>query len=295
MDDPAVASSKAAGRIAARARRMAVDGVREGASILVLADAIEAFIAEQGGGIAFPINISIDEQAAHYTPASGDVERVFERGQVVKLDVGAHVDGHIADTAATVEVGTSNWADLLRASEAALEAAIEIIGEAPLGVVGQAIEDAVVAHGYRPIENLTGHALGRFDLHAGLSVPNVSRPTREVVPQGTAVAIEPFASSGTGHVDGKAIGNIYLFKKKIPVKSQPTELLQGAMSGWPPLPFSERQCARIVTEPGRAIATLLRRRGIYGYAGLRDEPGSFVSQAEHTVIVLGGETIVTTR
>lgn len=295
MDEGVIERYREAGRIASRARRRAVEGVREGVSVLELVESVESFIVEQGGGLAFPVNISIDDQAAHFTPSSTDVDLRFRRGQVVKIDVGAHVGGYIADTAVTVEVGTGHWSDLIAAAEEALTAAIETIADTPLGLVGRAIGETILGRGFRPVENLTGHSLDQYELHAGISVPNVERRIQEIAPPGTAVAIEPFASTGTGHVDGKVAGNIYIFRKEVRVKSLAAQRLQSRIAGWPHLPFSERQCAKVHPAPQRALAVLQRRRGIYGYPGLRDEPGSIVSQAEHTVLLLGGEVVVTTR
>jgi len=295
MDDQTIAKYREAGRIAGRARDLGRSLVVEGAGMLDVASKVEASILENGGGLAFPVNLSIDNEAAHYTPRSTDGRAVFRKGQVVKVDVGAHVDGFIADTAMTVEVGTNNWTRLIRASEKALEAAIETIGEAPLSTIGRTVQDVIQGFGYEPVENLTGHSLDRFELHAGISVPNVERAIAGNVPPGTAVAIEPFASTGTGKVSGKVLGNIYIFKKEVKLKSPDAVQLQRFLMGRPALPFSERACSRVTQDVQRSLAILMRRRGIYGYSVLADEPGSMVSQTEHTVLVLDGERIVTTR
>ena len=295
MDDETIAKYREAGRIAGRARDIARSLVGEGAGMLDVVNEAETFILENGGGLAFPVNLSIDNEAAHFTPRSTDGSAVFRKGQLVKIDVGAHVDGFIADTATTVEVGSNVWTHLIRASEKALEAAIETIGEAPLSTIGRSIQDTIQGFGYEPVENLTGHSLDRYELHAGISVPNVERAIAGNVPLGTAIAIEPFASTGTAKVSGKVLGNIYIFKKEVRLKSPDAVQLQRFLMGRPALPFSERACSRVSANVQRSLAILMRRRGIYGYPVLADEPGSMVSQAEHTVLVLDGERIVTTR
>ncbi len=295
MDDETIEKYREAGRIAAKARDLGRSLVVEGAGMLDVVDKIERSITDNGGGLAFPVNLSIDNEAAHFTPRTADTGAVFKRGQLVKIDVGAHVDGYIADTATTVEIGTHEWSHLVKASEEALKAAIETIGEAPLAIVGRTIQDTIHGFGYEPVENLTGHSLDHYELHAGISVPNVERGIAGTVPPGTAVAIEPFASTGTAKVSGKVLGNIYIFKKEVNLKNPDATQLQRFLMGRPALPISERACARVSKNVQKSLAILMRRRGVYGYPVLADEPGSMVSQAEHTVLVLDGQKIITTR
>ena len=101
MDDAIYEKYKRAGKIAAEARDHGVGLVKAGASFLEVANHIESRMLEKGAGIAFPVNISINEIAAHYSPRHDDI-LVYKKGDVVKLDVGAHIDGYIADTAVTV-------------------------------------------------------------------------------------------------------------------------------------------------------------------------------------------------
>ncbi len=83
-----------AGRIAKEARdlgaRMIEDG--EGLPFLEVAEAVEGRILELGAGLAFPVNITVNNEAAHYSPVPWE-RRVFREGDMVKLEVGAHVDG----------------------------------------------------------------------------------------------------------------------------------------------------------------------------------------------------------
>src|SRR5438445_12676064 len=108
---------------------------------------------------AFATCISVDHVAAHYSPTHDDTTR-FRRGNAVNLDLGAQLDGWIADTAVTVEVGTRNWTALARASELALQTAIEAVhGGVSTRALGEGIQRAIEAHGFHPIRNLTGHTI----------------------------------------------------------------------------------------------------------------------------------------
>src|SRR5207244_8009290 len=118
-------------------------------------------------------------------------------------------DGWSADTAGTVEVGTRNWTALARASELALQTAIEAVhAGVETRSIGEGIQRAIESQGYHPVRNLTGHTIERYLLHAGKSVPNIPHG-HDFLEAGEVVAIEPFASSGAGQVDGRRGGNIY--------------------------------------------------------------------------------------
>src|SRR4030067_985094 len=114
----------------------------------------------------------MDDEVREKRRAAGRL--ALRRGNVVKLDLGAQVDGYIADTAVTVEVGTRNWTDLIKASEVALETAIEVCRpKTPTRLLGAAIERGIESYGDKPISDLTGHPTERYKLHAGKSIPNV--------------------------------------------------------------------------------------------------------------------------
>ena len=126
MDDDVYEKYRHAGKIAADAREYGIGLIKEGVKFLEVVNKIESKILEKDIGIAFPINISINEIAAHYSPRHDDTS-VFKKGDVVKLDVGVHVDGYSADTASTVEVGTNTYEDMIQASRNALDNAIAAV------------------------------------------------------------------------------------------------------------------------------------------------------------------------
>ncbi|HEC89303.1 MAG TPA: M24 family metallopeptidase, partial [Thermoplasmatales archaeon] len=137
-----------AGRIAAEARDLGVSLIKPGVRILDVVEKVEGHILFRGAGLSFPVNISINEVAAHFTPLKDD-KQVFRRGDIVKLDVGSHIDGYIADTAVTVEVETNRYKDMIEASASALDNAIENM---KLGVrlsdIGRIIEKTINSYGY---------------------------------------------------------------------------------------------------------------------------------------------------
>lgn len=268
------------------ARVFGADLIREGAAVLDVVDRIEDFIRQRGAEPGFPTCLSINDVAAHYTPHHRD-ETVLRRGDVVKLDLGAHLDGYLADTATTVEVGTRNWTELIRATETALAAAIEVVRpNVPTRLIGAAIERAITSYGFKPIGNLTGHSIERYTVHAGKSIPNVGDHGDDVLAEGDLIAIEPFATNGAGRVDGRRTGNIYRIVRDAAVRPEATgRFLQALRAKFHSLPFAERWCHRLDRKAPAHLARLLRARAVYTYPSLLDVGHGIVAQSEHSMIV----------
>src|SRR2546429_8625171 len=222
MDPDVHESLLRAGRISREARERAVALVSDGVLLLDVAEEVEDLMRKKGARPAFPTCISIDDIAAHYSPTHDDALR-FRRGNVVKLDLGAQLDGWIADTAVTVEVGTRNWTALARASELALQTAIEAVhGGVSTRALGEGIQRAIEAHGYRPVRNLTGHTIERYLLHAGKSVPNIAHYT-DFLEAGEAAEIVPLAPSATVKLHDPRTGNIYRVLQNKPEKQSASD------------------------------------------------------------------------
>ncbi|UCH90194.1 MAG: type II methionyl aminopeptidase [Thermoplasmata archaeon] len=295
MDPEIEEKYKKSGKITAQARDYGASLIKEGASVLEVVSKIEDFILKKGGRIAFPVNIAIDDVAAHFTPTHND-KLVFEQGNLVKLDVGVHVDGYIGDSAITIEVGTRNWQDLIKASSDALDVAIEMMKPGVnLMLVGRAIEQTITSYGFKPINNLTGHSLEQYKLHAGISIPNVEEFTKGTVKEGDVLAIEPFSTNGGGRVKGFKKSNIYRFLKEQELKSAEAQRLQRVIKvNRKGLPFSERWCYRYTKKSTKVLQKLVSERAITMYPILKDVKNGMVAQTEHTVIITNdGAKIIT--
>ncbi len=275
-----------AGGIAKAARDYAKTRVKEGVLLLDLAEDTENFIRQKGAEPAFPINLALNDAAAHFTPTHDDKIK-FEKGDLVKIDVGVHVDGYVGDTAVTVEVGSNNWSDMVRATKEALDSAIGLMKpNARLDDIGGAIQRVIEAYGFSPVENLTGHSMERYKLHAGLSVPNVMGQETGTMKCGDVIAIEPFATNGTGRVDGKKGGNIYRLVRPRQIKGKDLAALVSHINeNYRTLPFSERWCFRFDRKAKPHIRKLTKTGIIHSYPILRDVGEGMVAQSEHTVII----------
>ncbi|MCI4317112.1 MAG: type II methionyl aminopeptidase, partial [Thermoplasmata archaeon] len=203
-----------ASEIAARARELGLSLVVPGARRRDVADAIEGFIRQEGAQPAFPANLSRNNEAAHYTPSPEDDEK-FVEGDLVKVDVGAHLDGAISDTAMTIEVGnTRRYENLVGAVRDAVEAGVaRVRAGVAVDEISVAIERAIHARGLKPVRDLTGHTIERYLLHAGKSIPNASGMSGERLNEGEVVAIEPFATNGVGGIENGTFGNILRFRR----------------------------------------------------------------------------------
>ncbi|RLF10092.1 MAG: type II methionyl aminopeptidase, partial [Thermoprotei archaeon] len=244
---------------------------------------------------AFPCNVSINNVAAHYT-ALADDQLVVPRGALVKVDVGAHVEGYIGDVAATVSLSPA-WDPLVKAAEEALRRAVELMRPGvALAKVGGAVEAAIKSYGFKPVRNLTGHGLAQYNLHTGVSVPNV-KAGKGVVEEGAAYAVEPFATNGAGYVvDGEAaVIHRYLGAGKVKER-EARRLLEEIWARFRNLPFTERWLIdeMRLEEVRRLIKLLVKGKALHPYHVLLEGGGGVVSQFECTVIVVEGEPLVTT-
>ena len=280
-----------AGEILAQVREEAAERCEVGTGYLELTEFVEDRIRELGGEVGFPVNISTDEEAAHGAAGPDDDREIGE--EMVKLDIGVHVDGRLADTAITVDfTGTD---DLVEASEAALEAALDTAGPGvETGEIGAAIEETIDGYGYNPVVNLTGHGLGHYDQHTPPNIPNRAVSQSAELEVGDVVAIEPFATDGRGKVQEGGREEIYALEAERSVRDRTArQALEQITEEFRTLPFAKRWLD--VRRPEMALRRLKRQDIVHGYPVLKEEEGALVSQREHTIIVTEDGCEVTTQ
>lgn len=283
-----------AGKIARKALEKGKEKCEEGVPYIDIAKTVEKTIRKYDAKPAFPTNISVNSVGAHYTPTENDQKKI-EKGDLVKIDIGCHVDGYIADNAATVEVGTSNYNSLIKASEEALDIAVKTIRP---GVrtrdIGKQIETVIQDRGFNPISNLTGHEVKKYVLHTGTSIPNVPKGWKKIK-KGMVLAIEPFATNGQGRVEEKEAGNIYKLKGKRNLKDKDLEFYKWMEERFNDLPFAGRWCKKFDDDYKNLLDRLRRFGSVMSYPILKEKKEGLVSQREHTVIVTSKGSKVTTK
>ena len=286
-----------AGKIASEAREFARGFIKKGMSLVEIADKIEEIetkIVELGAKPAFPTCLSVDKNAAHCVPHYND-ERIAEG--ILKIDMGAHIDGWIADTAFSVDLENNEEnKKIIKASEAALEEAIKTIKEnIQLREIGKVVHDKIDSFDLSPIVNLSGHGIDQYDLHARVSIPNYDNKATTKITNGL-YAIEPFATNGNGKIhDGKPSSVYRLINDKNIRSPIGREILEFIIEEYKTLPFCSRWIVKkFGTKALIGLKQLEENGNLQSYAELIETSGGKVAQTEHTVLVEGDKVIVTT-
>ena len=289
LSDEVLKKYRLAGKIAAEVREQVKRSVSEGMPIIDICEKTEALIKKKGGKPAFPCNVSINEITAHYTSPPGDKQTV-PAGSLVKVDLGVHVDGYIADTAQTV-CFNPEYEDLVTTAEDALQTGIKTIRAGMFASrFGSTVQNVIESHGLKPVANLTGHQVGRYMIHTGRSLPNVSHLSASRVNAGEVYAIEPFVTlkNAAGKVESGRDTHIFRFMKQKSLKNESAKkLLDYIAQNFHTLPFTERWLQKVVS-PDRyraAFSELLSSKALMAYPVFIEASGKPVAQAEHTVLV----------
>ncbi|MDQ3872114.1 MAG: type II methionyl aminopeptidase [Thermoproteota archaeon] len=278
-----------AGKIAAEVRERARRTYHVGSTLFDICESVEAQIRSMNAQPAFPVNTSINEIAAHYTAEPSDTTLVKET-DVLKIDIGVHIDGYIADTALTV-CYDPKYEALVRSTETALGEAVRIArANTKASDIGRVIETTIAKSGFRPIQNLSGHSLQQYTIHAGKSIPNIwTRGSSFALLPNEAYAIEPFATTkdGQGVVYEGRTKNIFGIISRKPVKDKEADdLLQVIWSRYKTLPFALRWLTDKYEEKElrRLTDILMRKKNVHAYPILVEGHNKIVVQAEHTLI-----------
>ena len=277
---------KKAGKITAEALEYAKSIIKPGMKYYKIADKIENFIISKGAQPAFPVNISINNIAAHYSPTPDD-ERSVEKTDVIKIDVGACVDGYIGDAAITINL-SNDHEKLLTAAKEALENAISVVkAGTEIRKIEEEIQKTIEKYRFKPIFNLGGHEIRRYQLHTGLFISNVKTNNSKKLEEGMIIAIEPFATDGRGYVREGEIAQIFSLIDPNKKTRMGREILEYIKKNYKTLPFAERWIIKKfgVFKTRVGLLDLLKNEIIGEYPVLVEEPGSFVSQFEKTVLV----------
>src|SRR3989344_1119016 len=225
-----------AGKIARECLEYGCSLIKPGKNALEILDKVEEKIYASGGRPAFPAQSSINNIAAHCVPGK-DVK--FNEDDVVKLDVGVHVNGLIGDNAKTI-IFNNKHKKLVEASEKALEEALKIIKPGVmLWQIGEVIDNTIKSHGFQTVKNLSGHLVEEYEQHAGLTIPNYNDGDETKLEKGMTIAIEPFATTGIGLVeDGKESGIYKVMDVKNARDNNARQMLQIILEEYRTLPFA---------------------------------------------------------
>jgi len=280
-----------AGKLAGEVLQYAKTITKPGMKLIEIAELVDKKIDELGAKPAFPVNLSLNSVAAHYTPNIND-DTIFKEDDMLKIDVGVHVNGAIGDTALTL--GPKN--ELITAVEAALKNAIkEAYPGNEVRLVGKAIQETIQSYGFAPIKNLSGHGLAEYMIHSGKTIPNYDNGDTTQLKENDKIAIAPFATDGDGLVVEGAVSNIYRVDKVKPTRNMVArKVLKLVVEEYRTLPFARRWVEARFMGTNLAFNLLTREGILHSYPQLRERAKGIVAQAEHSVIVKD-KPLVTTK
>lgn len=295
LTEEEIKNYKEAGRIAAQVVSFGRKFIKPGMPLIEIAEKIEKKIFELGGRPAFPVDVSCNEIAAHYSPLWNDVGVV---NGLVKIDFGVAVDGYLVDTAFSLDLSPEQkYKEMINAAENALAEALKTVKKGiATREIGKKIYQVITAAGFSPIRNLSGHELARYKLHAGLTIPNYDNNNTTALKEG-AYAIEPFATSGVGLVqEGKPSG-VYEFRGRKPVRDSATrKILEFIEEEYKTLPFAARWLVKKFSTRSLLSLRFLEQAGcINQYPQLVEKSRSEVSQAEDSILILKDKILVLTK
>ena len=271
--------------------------IKKDMPLLEIANKIDNKIIELKGKPAFPVNLSINNIAAHYTPTHDDESKAHG---LLKVDLGIHINGWTSDTAFSIDLENSEEnKKLIQASEQALEQALKITKQGTtLSEIGKTIQQTIESQGFTPIINLSGHSMEKYELHSGITIPNFDNKQNIILPKGL-YAIEPFVTLATasGKVkDGKPSGIYELTNTKNPRSPLAREVLDYIIEEYKTLPFCSRWLVKkFGTKALLALRQLEQNNNLHNFPQLIESSGAKVAQTEHTILIEENKTIVTTR
>jgi methionyl aminopeptidase len=299
-----------AAEIHRQVRRWAQGHIKPGQSLTDIAEGIEdgvrALTGHQGleegdslkGGMGFPTGLSLNHCAAHFTPNAGN-KTILQADDVMKVDIGVHINGRIVDSAWTMTFNPV-YDNLLAAVKDATNTGVREAGiDVRMCDIGAAIQEAMESYEVemngqtfpvKCIRNLNGHDVGHYMIHGGKSVPIVKGGDQTKMEEGEIFAIETFGSTGKGYVrDDMEISH---YSKKpdapnVPLRvSSARALLNTITKNFGTLPFCRRYLDRLGHDKYLLGLNNLVSSGIVeSYPPLCDTKGSFAAQFEHTILL----------
>jgi len=304
MENNETESYKKAGEIARQVVDYAKSFIVSEVLLIDIADKIDEKIEELGGKPAFPVNLSLNEIAAHYTPSLGDETKAEG---LLKVDIGVEVDGYIADTAFSLDLtDEKKFQDMIDVNEKILSNTIEKINiDSVVGDVGTSMQEELDKSNDRKgegggkkyilIKNLSGHSLDSYDVHSGVTVSNYKNgngtPLKDM-----AIAIEPFLTTGKGEIYEGGNSEIYMLQGEGQVRDNDArELLKFIKEEYRTKPFCKRWLdKKDFKKVAFSLSTLTKQGILHNFPVLIEKNKQPVSQAEHTIIISNEGISVTT-
>jgi methionyl aminopeptidase len=285
MDQETIQNYIKAGKIAAECLEYGRSQIKKGISLLAVTERVEQKIKQMNGDLAFPVQLSCNEIAAHFCPEKDD--KIILENQLVCLDIGVHINGFIGDCACSVDL-SGKYQDLVKASEEALKEATKILQiGTKIGDIGKTIQTTIESFGYKPVKNLSGHGLSQWNIHNSPTIPNFNNHDDETLKKGMVIAIEPFATDGIGLIEEKGDPSVFIMSGKKSLRMGFVRDIQKEIEDYNGLPFTTRWLTNKFSENQvRYALNQIKQLGmLHEFPPLVEKTKGIVSQAENSFLI----------
>ncbi len=285
-------SLRKAGKIAQEVKKFIKPKIKIGAKGLDIVNTIERKIEELGGGHAFPANFCINQIAAHYTSPIRDDGLTIKEGDLVKIDLGVHIDGYIVDTAFSVNFNEDpSLQNIIQATEVAVDAGKMMAKpEVNTKEIGKKIESIIKGFKFIPIKELGGHQIERWSIHGKKVLPELGNQGGDIMEEGEVYAVEIFASTGEGSVhmtNNSFIYELNPYSGRVPLRRKTSKQILGYVNkNYKSLPFAERWLAKeFRLGIAFGLQELVKQGKLKTHYVLAENKGVYIAQSEETILI----------
>lgn len=304
-----VTKYKSAAEIINKALQLVVSECKPKAKIVDVCEIGDSFIREQTGnmyknvkkkierGVAFPTCISVNNTVCHFSPLASD-ETVMEAGDVLKIDMGCHIDGFIAVVAHThvLQDGpvTGKAADVIAAANTAAEVALRLVRPGKKNKdVTDAIQKVAAAYDCKIVEGVLSHQLKQFVIDGNKVVLSVSNTDTRVddaeFEENEVYAIDIVTSSGEGKPKLLDEKQTTIYKRAVDknyhLKMKASRFIFSEISQkFPIMPFTARALEEKRARLG--LVECVNHELLQPYPVLHEKPGDYVAHIKFTVLLM---------
>ncbi|XP_072998231.1 ERBB-3 BINDING PROTEIN 1 [Typha latifolia] len=304
-----VTKYKSAADIVNKALQLVVAQCKPKAKIVDVCEKGDSFIREQTGnvyknvkrkierGVAFPTCISVNNTVCHFSPLASD-ESVLQENDIVKIDMGCHIDGFIAVVAHThvIQEGpvTGRAADVIAAANTAAEVALRLVRPGKKNKdVTEAVQKVAAAYDCKIVEGVLSHQLKQFVIDGNKVILSVSNPETKVddaeFEENEVYAVDIVASTGEGKPKLLDEKQTTIYKRAVDknyhLKMKASRFIFSEISQkYPIMPFSARALEEKRARLG--LVECVNHELLQPYPVLHEKPGDLVAHIKFTVLLM---------
>lgn len=320
-DNTVVQKYKTAGTIVNKILQSLISGCKIGASVKALCQKGDNQMESETGkkyknepdmkkGIAFPTCLSVNNCICHFSPSKNDPDYALKAGDVVKIDLGAHIDGFIAVAAHTMVVGAKpdnkakgRGADVVLAAYHASQAALRLMKDGTSNyAVTEAVQKIAAEYKCKPIEGMLSHQLKQFKIDGEKTI--IQNPTIAQKKEHEKCEFEKYEVYAMDVLvsTGEGLGKELDTKVSIYKKTEENYLLKLKASRafyaevkkkYGPMPFNLRNFEE-EAKAKMGVHECVTHKLVEPFQVLYEKHNEIVAQFKNTVLILpNGLTVVT--